>query len=267
VTAEVSPSTIAVLKRQLSPGQEFLSIVKHADTLVILCHGYTVDPSSLHTVAEVVRSLIPSSDILIPHLRVKNPFCAINPDKVVEELKGRIDLAWSTNGEYQRVILVGHSFGALVVRKAYAEALFEQSAWAKRVERIILLAAMNRGWEFSHHLTIPTFVLWKVGALIGRIQEYCGRKPLIFSIRRGGPFITSLQLLWLRLERDLSSRGECIAMTVQLLGSVDDIVAPEDNLDRIFGRSALVSRKYRPNGRVFFRPRASGRFCRGIDPG
>ncbi len=235
MSSDVGPSTFAVLRRQLYPGQEISRTVKDADTLVVLCHGYTLDPSSLQTVADVVRNLIPSSDILGPDLHVKNPFCTTNPDRVVEALTTRIELAWKERGEYQRVILVGHSFGALIARKAYAEGLLSGAVWAQRVERIILLAAMNRGWEFSHHLTIPTFLAWKVGSAIGRIQEYCGRKPLIFSIRRGGRFITGLQLLWLKMEQEGFSRGERPATTIQLLGSTDDIVAPEDNVDLVTG--------------------------------
>jgi pimeloyl-ACP methyl ester carboxylesterase len=221
--------------RQLRRGEEVFWAVPNAETLIILCHGYTADPSSLESIARLAHDLIPGSNILIPDFRVKNPFCATNPEKLVQDLNKRIELAWTENGGYQRVILVGHSFGALVARKTYAQASLDQVVWAGRVDRIVLLAAMNRGWEFSHHLAIPTFVAWKIGVLVARFQEYLGRQPLIFSVRRGGSFITGLQLLWLRLEQELALRGETTAMTIQLLGSVDDVVAPDDNLDLVTG--------------------------------
>jgi hypothetical protein len=62
-----------------------------------------------------------------------------------------------------------------------------------------------------------------------------GKKPLIFNIRRGAPFITQLRVQWLAMLQKAPMRGVGDALTVQLLGSVDDVVSPEDNIDLVTG--------------------------------
>lgn len=58
------------------------------------------------------------------------------------------------------MILIGHSSGAVIIRKAYLFALgiqddvpipsFEDpQPWTTKVERIITLAGMNRGFDYS----------------------------------------------------------------------------------------------------------------------
>lgn len=58
--------------------------------------------------------------------------------------------------------------------------------------------------------------------------------PVIFTVRRGGHFITQLRIQWLRM-RQAASANLGKALTIQLLGSVDDFVSPTDNIDLISG--------------------------------
>ncbi len=159
--------------------------------------------------------------------------------------------------------MVGHSIGALYARKVYAaacgenpkEAPFEEDLkgnlksfgakpleekprpWASAVDRIVLLAGMNRGWSISHHMSIPRAVVMDLGVVVGRLLDWIyGRPPVIFSIRRGSPFITQLRLQWLSMRKHAKNKNVGGAATIQLLGTVDDLVSPADNIDLISGR-------------------------------
>ena len=68
-----------------------------------------------------------------------------------------------------------------------------------------------------------------LGSVAGHLMlSVTGRRLAIFQIRRA-PFLTGLRLQWLELQKQ-AAKGE-MAIVVQLLGTVDDLVAPEDNLD------------------------------------
>lgn len=163
---------------------------------------------------------------------------------------------------YQHIVLIGHSFGSLFARKLYViakgetdEAPFEAEIhealrsvgadsatsdrpWSEKVDRIILLAGMNRGWSISHHLSLSRAAIMQVGVGLGYIIEtVTGRLPVIMSIRRGAPFITQLRLQWLAMERKQKTVIEPgkRAVVVQLLGTIDDLVSPVDNVDLVSG--------------------------------
>jgi hypothetical protein len=114
--------------------------------------------------------------------------------------------------------------------------------WATKVQRIILLAGMNRGWSISYHLNMWRALAWWLGGIIVRpliwvrsvIVPGAHLDPVIFTVRRGGHFITQLRIQWLRM-RQAASANLGKALTIQLLGSVDDFVSPTDNIDLISG--------------------------------
>lgn len=259
--------------------------------LIVLVHGFTKDPSNLDYVRDAVAATpqftrlekqqgdgegsqlvpiegsqaFPDADILVPEL----PFGLLStaePGEVVAGLLHTIDQAWQkqlADGDpYRRIILVGHSMGALYARKIYVaacgenarEAPFESALkkglaeleappldqprpWAFAVERVVLLAGMNRGWSISHHISLSRSVVMQAGAAAGWIMDVVGgRPPIIFSARRGAPFITQLRIQWLAMLRHAEDKRVGNALTVQLLGSIDDLVSPEDNVDLVTGR-------------------------------
>jgi pimeloyl-ACP methyl ester carboxylesterase len=110
-------------------------------------------------------------------------------------------------------------------------------AWAGSVKRIVLLAGMNRGWSISHHMSLLKAATWQIGIGLGHLISRFGDEPIIFSIRRGSPFVIQLRLQWIsmrHLHKELKkSVGD--ATTVQLLGTIDDLVSPYDNVDHISG--------------------------------
>lgn len=176
-----------------------------------------------------------------------------DPCDITLSVMRQIDEIWQTSdGAYSGIYLVGHSMGALLARKVYVcacgetpEAPFEPQfngqsprIWAKRVKRIVLLAAINRGWRLSPHLSISNFLRWGAGVLIGNtiMALTLGRyTPLVFHIHYGAPFLTNLRLQWMAMRRSFKARSCDPVITIQLLGSTDDLVSPEDNIDLVAG--------------------------------
>jgi predicted esterase len=90
-------------------------------TLAVVVHG--LSRRTIETVPPVVAQLLPSADILTP---LYNAGRLSNADArtIAWEISEAIDRQWHTHqsktgSEYQRIILIGHSRGALMVRKAY----------------------------------------------------------------------------------------------------------------------------------------------------
>lgn len=226
--------------------------VKGATTLVILFHAYGTSPGSLNQVANKIRDTFPEADLFRPQLPI-HVFSFANFNRVAQQMVTAITKRF-TGRNYDKIILVGHSFGALLARKVYIVACgrtqqapfepeFEGEAaapWAPRVERLILLAAMNRGWRISHHLSMTTAIGLSFGVFLGRIVELFAPRPLlVMQLRKGAPALTQLRLQWLAMRQTKEERGSGGALTVQLLGSIDDLVSPEDNVDLVSGKDFI----------------------------
>lgn len=133
------------------------------EELVVILHG--LKRVILQHVPRVISNHLPNADILQPTYDAGWP-SNLDPIQLAAELseliQAQCDAHASTAGSpYKRIILIGHSRGALLIRKAYVFAcgqnqelwrggLRPQSQpWARAVTRIILMAGMNRGWSLS----------------------------------------------------------------------------------------------------------------------
>ena len=95
---------------------------------------------------------------------------------------------------------------------------------------------MNRGWKISHHLSILNAILWSVGSVFAGLLCVVARKlPQIYAIKKGSPFITNLRIRWIEMRNQVNNSKVGNALTIQLLGTVDDMVSPEDNIDLVAG--------------------------------
>jgi hypothetical protein len=224
--------------------------------LVVLIHAYDRNPESMHWIKKAVAESEhrADADFFIPTIPASR-FSFADPIEIVQKLLIDIDILDTRRG-YQRITLIGHSLGALLARKLYVcacgenvDAPFEpkidamrQRPWAEKVDRIILMAGMNRGWSISHHMGFWLTIGFRVGILLGTVLWWFkGRPPLIFTIHRGSTFITQLRIQWLSMLRHRKPpidpanaivRGDLAEpTTIQLLGSVDDMVSPDDNID------------------------------------
>jgi pimeloyl-ACP methyl ester carboxylesterase len=222
--------------------------------LVIALHGYSKSSDRLKAVCETIADLRPDADIFAPVLPfVDGWICLQKAETIVADLMREIDQIVAEragSGEsYQSIDFVGHSFGAVLARRLVITAFGEQRSpagdlpapfepeladfraprpWAQRITRLVLLAGMNRGWTVSSALDWITSVQWSILQFIG--ETLPASKPTIFAIRRGAPFLVQTRLQWLALMNpDYGPRPTLV--TVQLLGSGDDQVSPDDSVD------------------------------------
>lgn len=210
-----------------------------ATTLVVVFHGIGAVMKRLAGVrAAIEDSFGGDADVLMPKWW-NGWFTNKDPVAITREAIERVD-GLVTRYDYARIIVVGYSAGGIFARKfvVYAnreedDAPFEETAralrngrhWADRIERVVLMAGMNRGWDFAPTanrfvvaFSWAAYVFWR---MLGFLQ-------LAAAMRRGAPFIADLRNQWLSLSR----KGKLKKLiVVQLLGTIDDVVSPEDSID------------------------------------
>ena len=129
----------------------------------------------LAAVRQTIRDSRPNADIFAPELPYyKHWLCCQKAEDIVAMLVGQIDALVraraEAGGRYSRISLVGHSIGAVLARKIAIVAFGEQTdtrgyrpapfepefrnfrlglPWAALIQRIVLLAGVNRGWSVS----------------------------------------------------------------------------------------------------------------------
>ncbi|WAC12449.1 esterase/lipase family protein [Dyadobacter pollutisoli] len=228
----------------------------NSSELVILLHATAGDSTSLRDIKNRLIKDKPHSDIWFPNVPTSWVSFA-NPIHLVKALVEQIDAIWEYHAEdnnhehYKRIILIGHSIGALFARKIYVYSCGENSnapferkieikqsrEWAIKIERIILLAAMNRGWS-ARDLSILDSLYIRAGVILGKLVMFFFRtRLLLFQVKKGASFIIQLRIQWLAMVRAFNEgrKREGGALVIQLLGTVDDIVSPEDNVDLVTG--------------------------------
>lgn len=211
-----------------------------SDTLVVLLHGIG---RNLKDWCEAIREFLPDADLLVPQYD-SNIFSNVNPRKVADQLVQyihEVDINRSRRSDgaaYGRIILIGYSAGGLIIRKTYLIAMgygddekiirnFRPFPWVKKVERILLMAGLNRG--ISN--TKPEHMSWLFYAM-QRLSwvalPLLGRGKFIYHLRQGSPFVANLRVQWIRLSQASNIQ---LPSTIQFLGDVDEVVAEEDNID------------------------------------
>lgn len=214
-----------------------------SEQLVVFVHAYTSSRKSLRHVRDAVAEVLPDADLLRPDCPaglLSNADPVDITEALLDAIDGAVDDRDKRGGSYQEVIMIGHSLGALLVRKAYVFArgqtqdsvinlLAAPRKWVSRVSRIVLLAGTNRGWSVSpkpKHMSWLRCLTFRLSARLAW-RFHTGR--LIRSVARGAPFVTNLRIQWINLVRDDTS--DLPPATIQLLGNIDDIVSSEDNVD------------------------------------
>jgi alpha-beta hydrolase superfamily lysophospholipase len=208
------------------------------DTLVVALHGMSGTPS-LDGLREIIRRTYPGADVIAP-LYVWNPLSNADPYVLADVVEQTIHAAYEERG-YQRIVLIGHSMGAVILRKVLVWAHgFDDDrpsrpgdrAWASRVDRFVSLAGINRGWSID---PAPAHMAWHryvAIALAERIGRLTGTGTLVRSMQRGAPFVADLRVQWIRAARGAPRpRAGSLPLVVQLVGSIDDIVSADDSRD------------------------------------
>ncbi|PHY21392.1 alpha/beta fold hydrolase [Caulobacter sp. BP25] len=221
---------------------QFLPGEGQGDTLIVLAHGWNATGAKMLSMSEEARRLEPTADQFIAELG-SGLLSFAKPLQVAKRLA--IDIACLDRAHgYSKIVIVGHSAGALVARAAWLRAAGARERgdigrrlhpWADKVERIVLMAAINRGWSDSvaisplQRLLFAALAVWEFFTY-GLLQRWIGTTGYILEMRRGAPFITGLRLKWLAM-----AKHRKLPLVVQVLGTIDDIVSPKDNVDLIAG--------------------------------
>lgn len=149
----------------------------------------------------------------------------------------------------KEIILVGHSIGGLLVRKAFLlehkssspQTRIPPNSWTSKVTRIALFASPNAGFQRNN---LP----WHLKG----VMAFASLGPYLTAedIESGSDFITELRLQWFSLWAKNAQRVDSnnnskkdhtgahdvqgLPLVVQVLGDRDDLISTEDVLDAKF---------------------------------
>lgn len=227
--------------------EPWLDRAPDSDTLVILIHGLRGGPKQLDGLKHCVRSAYPGCDTFAPPMPYGG--CKLltwtSPAKALADLVGAIDAIWAqkngTGPGYRSIVVVGYSIGALFARRvaiaAYGEkasapfepelsGFAERREWAGAIRRVVFLAGMTKGWEPTQALSTINTIFWRAAGLV--LEFTPARYGVLLEARSGYPFVAQTRLQWLALMRRNPAPDFDV---VQLLGTIDDLVSPDDMID------------------------------------
>lgn len=146
-------------------------------------------------------------------------------NNLASRLEARINEYYLAHGPFQHVTLIGHSLGGILVRKAYmigsgcdAWVPHSPTEWAANVDRIILMAAINRGFD-------PDYMWY--GRLLKGLLLFPGFR-LARDYMVGSDVITDLRISWIRRFRAL---GDSQPTVIQIQGQADRLLRYDDSID------------------------------------
>ena len=218
-----------------------------ADTLVVMVHGLP-GRRSLRRAEQLVAETLPNADRLIFDYD-GNRITNLDPYEVANIIELKIYESAPHNA-YARIVLLGHSAGAALLRKAFVWAhgheedrarvgLHGKRAWVDCVDRFVLLAGLNRGWSISPkpaQMSTGHYLWIGFGQVAARLF---GIGRFAMAMRSGAPFIADTRVQWVKLIQEIQSTDSPFPTVIQLIGSKDDIVSREDGQDLCAARGTL----------------------------
>lgn len=199
--------------------------------LIVLVPGMLGDPKCFDELKEIlIEEKIFSNPIWLDFEYKRNFFSNSNLDHIAFDLSNTIDNFFALNKDrISEIILVGHSMGTALLRRAYLNALgyglstsLSQS-WVLSVDRIILMGALGRGVVVNNFALIERTAI-KIGIFLARLFGF-GKMKL--SLLSGADFISRLRIDWIKYNREHKMRP----LVIHLLGKKDRVVKPEDVID------------------------------------
>ena len=208
-----------------------------ARTLVVVVHGF--GGVSRPGLIELAHTAFPGAHLIAPAYSTGplRAFSNRDPYEIADVLETAIDRAFRRH-DYQRIVLIGHSMGGVLLRKVYLWGAGQEEdrparrgrhSWVDRVERFVSLAAINRGWTID---PAPPNMKWYrraeygIGTVVGRLT---GTGRMIFAMQRGAPFVADSRVQWIRLARQ--NLGRPLPLLIHLLGTRDDLATKADVMD------------------------------------
>lgn len=207
--------------------------------LVVLVHGLT-GLEDFKPAIHLAREALPNSDLLIVDFD-SGVFSNANPYAIANSIERQIHKAHKNNG-YEEIVLVGHSMGGMLLRKAIVWGngleddrqdfgLRGEREWVRKVSRFVSLATINRGWSIDprpKNMKTSTYVSFWLGERLARLSQSA---QLLLALQRGAPFVADARVQWIELCRGEFSTPKHVPQTIHLLGDEDDIVSKDDSMD------------------------------------
>lgn len=248
----------------------------HPD-LVVIFHGLSRRAATRRAVREAAEEAFDGkADIFMPRYRT-GVFSGASPFDICAELGDAIhDLEQRHHMTYERIHLIGCSMGGLFARKAFVWGCGETSdqpgygrdvvrpddpatlsfvrPWVMKVERIVLLAGVTRGWSVADRPPSQLRIVHWTNKLLRRVfPPLPGLMSLFRSFERGEPFVANLRVQWIHVARNWSRLKDAIMdhgsdtrtrdivlktaserpfpIVVQILGTADKLVHLDDHRD------------------------------------
>jgi pimeloyl-ACP methyl ester carboxylesterase len=241
---------VLVVLRLLARPRETRIDLQHRDGnrgLVVLVHGL-LGRRLFSSAIDVAREALPAADLLIVDYD-SGVLSNGSPYAIANAIERAIHQAHTAHG-YDEIVLVGHSMGGALLRKAvvWGHGIEEDRGnfglrgpreWVTRTKRLVSLAAINRGWSIDprpEHMDLGTYVSIWIGERISRFTQ-TGRLGL--SMRKGSPFVADARVQWITLCRNREADTRVVPQTIHLLGDRDDIVSKEDGMDLIAAKDTI----------------------------
>jgi predicted esterase len=220
-----------------------------AKRLIVVLHGYRSRRSGLFDVLlDAIHEDLPDADILAPELATARLLSTVPAAKIAGDVIDKIEERWRGRGGYDEIIVAGHSTGGALARKvivgAWGRGLrvpFEPEGgfdrftsphdWAPKITRLVLIAGISSGWRTSGRERWKEWLALNFFGMLGHLKIF-GAKPTIFEFRRGAAFIANTRLQMVdHLREQAEGRRPRTMTTIQMLGSSDNMVAPNESLD------------------------------------
>src|SRR5688572_9832662 len=122
------------------------------------------------------------------------------PEDFAQELYQQIEREIAKRGDVESIVLLGYSCGAVLARRIFclahgmgADARYfrEPSPWAHKIDRVVTLSGITRGWEFSS--ATPAWMRFFGPALKSIVSFGAGIRDLFSSARLRDPFIWQMK--------------------------------------------------------------------------
>jgi len=236
--------------------------VKH--TLIVAVRGWTTSGDWLLNSkpgGEIRACFIDALERELPHSEVWAPeldmemFSMRSAELLCLEIVASIRQKLVEQPHFESIVLLGYSAGSLLARRVFCvahgaddsgELTQAPESWAIRIDRLVVLAGITRGWEFSSvtpaHLRFLSPVLPRLAALMSRLERKTrrvdGDVPLIWQLKRGSPFVVATRIQYVNVYealrrcrercRESPLRVDGRPSTIVVLGAQDEFLSPAD---------------------------------------